>query len=327
MNNRTVPFRALLLLAAAGGALLAAAPRADAQQVYRADFHTAQWHAFEGRSGCHLIHEVPGKGVALLSHRTDRRQFISFFANSPPREELTGDLYIANAEWRPERRSHVEPIRLHPDARTARFSQRTTFRIVDALRNGRAPLIRYRNWYSDDAVEIGLTPAHFNAAYRNYLGCINRRDRVDASTATRGAVIPGRIGDPTADADPDADARQPQLPRLPPGPSADIYFATGSAGLTLDAMERIRLFARELADNPHWGIVLSIGYADTRGDEALNEQLARQRAVNVRDQLVRKGIPESRIEVETRVLARETFMEADATELARNRRVELRTAL
>ncbi len=326
MNIRT-SLQTLLLLTAVGGALLAAAPRADAQQVFRADWHTAQWHAFEGRSGCHLVHEVPGKGVALLSHRADRRQIISFFASHPPREELRGDLYIANAQWGAERRDHVEPVRVHPDDRTLRFSQRTTHRIVDALRNGRQPLIRYNNWYSDDAVEVGLTPAMFTAAYRNYLECIDRRDRIDVATATRGAVIPGSYGDPMADADADTERRQPRLPRLPAGPRQDIYFATGSSGLTLDSMERIQEFARDLDENPHWGIVLTIGYADTRGDETLNEELARRRAERVRDELVRMGIPQSRIEVETRVLTQDAFLEAGPEELARNRRVELRTAL
>lgn len=297
----------------------------DAQTSYRATPHEARWIHFEGRTGCHLIHELPGHALALLSHRTDGREIISLFFRHPPRSVQPGDLYLANPPWAGERRSHIEPVRLHPHERTVRFSQRTTRRIIDGLREGREPLIRYPNWYSDETIHVALTPAQFQGAFRAYGNCVDRQQRTDLGTATRGAVIPGATGEALADAEAGGEW-EGDLPRLPHGPRTEVYFASGSAGLTRDGLDRIRSFVRDLEDNPHWGVVLSIGYADSRGDLEINRDLARERAERVRDELVRMGVREDRIEVETRVTPQQE-PEPDALSLAENRRVELRTAL
>lgn len=314
---------AALLLSALG-----AAHAADASQVYRNDPHRAQWHAFEGRSGCHLVHELPQAGVALISYRhADGRQYLSFFARRPPRKELEGTLYIAPPPWGGGGRQRVEPLRVHPSPRTVRFSRQTTQRLLEALRNGREPQIRYTPSYSDRPVTIALTPAAFRPAHRQYLGCIDRQERVDAGVATRGAIIPGRTGEPLADAGGSGPTWEGNLPRLPRGPQTEVYFATGSAALTRDALERIREFIRHLEGNPHWGVVLATGYADARGEPEINQRLARARARAVRDELIRGGVPEERIEIEARLHEGSGAEAGSALELAEQRRVELRTAL
>ncbi len=323
MMPKIVPaslFAALLLVA------LSAAHASDSSRVHRSDTHRAQWHAFEGRSGCHLVHELPQAGVALISYRhADSRQYLSFFARRPPRQELEGTLYIAPPPWGGGERQRVEPLRVHPSSRTFRFSRRTTQRLLEALRSGREPQIRYTPSYSDRPVTIALTPAAFGPAHRQYLACIDRQERVDAGVATRGAVIPGRTGEPVADAD--GSTWEGNLPRLPRGPQTEVYFATGSAALTRDALERIREFIRHLEGNPHWGVVLATGYADGRGDSEANQRLARARAQAVRDELIRGGIPEERIEIEGHLPAEDSEEAGSALELAEQRRVELRTAL
>ncbi|BAU57503.1 OmpA/MotB domain protein precursor [Halorhodospira halochloris] len=294
-------------------------------QVHRASPHHAQWHTFEGRSGCHLVHEIASVGTALISYRhTDGRQFLSFFARTPPRSQHEGDLYISEPSWGSDRRSHIERLMVHPHQRTLRFSNRTTNRLLDALRQGLEPQFNYPSAHSDQEVKVALTPAAFQNAHRHYIECIDRHERVDAGTASRGAVIPGRTGEAMADSG--GGVWEGSLPRLPRGPRADIYFATASDDLTRDAINEIRDFVRDLEDNPHWGVVLSIGYADTRGSPQANEQLARERAQRVRDELVRLGIPERRINIEARLLESDE-LEEDTYELAKNRRVELRTAL
>ncbi len=316
--------RILAIVGAATAAISATPGLAQSDQTFRADPHSARWHAFEGRSGCHIAHEVPNQGVALISYRKDGRQYLSFFADRPPRNEQRGDLYIGLPPWAGDERTHVEPVRLHDAERTIRFSQRTSQRLIAALRSGQEPQIRYPAGYSGETQWVGLSPAAFQHAHQVYRACIQRHERVDATAATRGAVIPGATGEPTADAA--GPVWEGQLPRLPRGPRAEVYFATASDDLTRDAIERIRGFVREVEDNPHWGVVLSVGYADTRGGEAINEELALARAESVRDELVRLGLPEGRIEVEARLLDPEE-MEQDTYELATNRRVELRTAL
>lgn len=298
---------------------------AEAQTNYRASPHEARWTHFQGYAGCHVVHDLPGQATFLLTRRADGREIVSLFFRRPPREVQSGDLYLANPPWARERRRHVERVRIHPHERTVRFSQRTSRQIVDGLREGLEPLVRYDSWYSDDTFEVSVTPAHFQKAFRQYSECVDRQHRVDLGTATRGSVIPGATGERLADAG-EAPDWEGNLPRMPRGPQQDVYFASGSAGLTRDSLQRIRDFVRALEDNPHWGVVLSIGYADSRGDPELNEQVAMQRAEAVRDELVRMGVPEGRIEVDARVNP-DAVPETDTLGLANNRRVELRTAL
>ncbi|MBK1733949.1 hypothetical protein CKO15_01360 [Halorhodospira abdelmalekii] len=318
---------ALLPLALLALPVAALAGHPDLERlVHRATPHEARWHAFEGRSGCHMVHEVRGAGTAIVTYRHDNaRRFLSFFAHQPPRQLREGDLYIGEPIWRGDRRHHVERLRVHPEPRTLRFSSRTTDQLLDALRSGLEPRFRYAGGFGNQQIEIALTPASFQHAHHHFIDCIDRHERVDAGTATRGLVIPGRTGEALADSAADA-TWEGDLPRLPRGPRTEVFFATASADLTHDAINSIRGFVRDLEDNPHWGVVLSIGYADTRGAPEANEALARQRASRVRDELIRMGIPQGRIEVEARLLDPEN-REEDTLELAKNRRVELRTAL
>ena len=294
-------------------------------QLHRASLHQAQWHTFEGRSGCHMAHEISGVGTALISYRhTDGRQFLSFFTHTPPRSPREGDLYISEPNWGSDRRTHVERLRVHPHQRTLRFSNRTTNRLLDALRQGLEPQFKYASGHSDQDIQVALTPAAFQNAHRHFIECIDRHERIDAGTATRGAVIPGRTGEALADSE--EGVWEGDLPRLPRGPQTEIYFASESNDLTRAAIDKIHRFARDLEDNPHWGVVLAIGYADTRGSLQANEQLARERASRVRNELVRLGIPEKRINIKARLLENDS-REQSTYELAKNRRVELRTAL
>lgn len=321
-NIVRMPFALLFALAAAGGAYAQPEPHT---QVYRATPHQAQWHTFEGRSGCHLAHEITGVGTALISYRhTDGRQFLSFFTRTPPRTRSEGDLYISEPVWGGDRQTHVERLRVHSDQRTLRFSSRTTNRLLDALRQGLEPQFQYTSGHSEQTVKIALTPAAFQNAHRHFIACIDRHERIDAGTATRGAVIPGRTGEAMADSE--DTTWEGNLPRLPRGPRENIYFATGSSDLTRNALNQVRNFVRDLEDNPHWGVVLVVGYADTRGSQQANEQLAQQRAVSVRNELSRLGIPVERINIEARLIEADE-REQDTYELAANRRVELRTAL
>lgn len=295
-------------------------------RVYRAAPHQAQWHAFEGRSGCHLAHEISGIGTALISYRhTDGRHFLSFFTLTPPRTQSEGDLYISEPSWRSDRRNHIERLMVHPHQRTLRFSNRTTNRLIGALHRGLEPQFTYPSSFSNQQVKVALTPAAFQNAHRHFIECIDRYERVDAGTATRGRVIPGRTGEALADSE--GGAWEGSLPRLPRGPEENVYFATESSDLTRDAIDAIRQFVRKLEGNPHWGIVIVTGYADTRGSPRANEELARQRATRVRNELERLGIPEQRINIKARLLGTGGEKEEGAYELANNRRVELRTAL
>ncbi len=73
-----------------------------------------------------------------------------------------------------------------------------------------------------------------------------------------------------------------------------FYFATGSAAVTPDAQPALADIARAVKGGR--SVVVS-GFHDATGDAAANEELAKQRALAVRDALVAAGVPEEKIEL------------------------------
>jgi len=73
-----------------------------------------------------------------------------------------------------------------------------------------------------------------------------------------------------------------------------FYFAMGKADVANGADEALADVAKGVASGKK---ALVSGYHDTTGDAAVNEELAKQRAVAVRIVLVRIGVPEDKVEL------------------------------
>ncbi|MGJ7506194.1 photosynthetic reaction center cytochrome PufC [Variovorax sp. GT1P44] len=100
--------------------------------------------------------------------------------------------------------------------------------------------------------------------------------------------------------------------------SAELLFAVGSPTLSADASKALEPVILALMADPATKVTLS-GYHSATGDQAQNEELAKQRALSVRDALRAAGIAEDRI-----VLEKPQAAEANvAGEDPRARRVEL----
>lgn len=98
---------------------------------------------------------------------------------------------------------------------------------------------------------------------------------------------------------------------------AKVYFELGQAALTPDTEAALGVVV-EAANAAQAKIVLISGFHDASGDAARNAELAKQRAIAVRDFLAAKGIASERIKLSKPA---ETLGGNDANEA---RRVELR---
>ncbi|MGB4913816.1 MAG: OmpA family protein [Candidatus Dechloromonas phosphoritropha] len=76
-------------------------------------------------------------------------------------------------------------------------------------------------------------------------------------------------------------------------PLAKVYFAVGEARLTDADMAVVALTLQALAANSRTIVLLS-GFHDPSGDARQNAELARARALSVRDALVAGGVPADR---------------------------------
>lgn len=116
----------------------------------------------------------------------------------------------------------------------------------------------------------------------------------------------------------------PALAAQPPRPkSFTLYFVEGSKDeLTEDSKQVVESVFAEIARHPVPDIVV-VGHTDRVGSDPFNDNLARQRAETVRDELIRRGIAPENVVASGRG-SREPLV-ATATGVAepRNRRVEI----
>jgi hypothetical protein len=100
-------------------------------------------------------------------------------------------------------------------------------------------------------------------------------------------------------------------------PLVKVYFALGETALPADATARIDIVIEALQAAPEKKALLS-GFHDVTGTAAVNAEVARKRAIAVRDALIVAGIPAER------VLLRRPAVTLGGTEAAEARRVEVR---
>lgn len=102
----------------------------------------------------------------------------------------------------------------------------------------------------------------------------------------------------------------------------DVLFATDSAVLRADAVDRLRPLAGYLAGNP--GVRVAIdGYTDSRGTDAHNQSLSERRAESVRAALIGLGVTRARFIVAGHGEADPVAPNSTADGMRRNRRVEV----
>jgi len=92
---------------------------------------------------------------------------------------------------------------------------------------------------------------------------------------------------------PKPDSPEAARPSAPPGATLSVHFETGKSALDAEAMRVLKGFspAMKAGTNP----IDVTGFADRRGNHAANVELAKRRAIAVREALIAEGIPAERI--------------------------------
>jgi outer membrane protein OmpA-like peptidoglycan-associated protein len=100
-------------------------------------------------------------------------------------------------------------------------------------------------------------------------------------------------------------------------PAVNVYFATGKTDIDAKDRDAIATMLTYLKANPGVKAIIS-GYHDPRGDKAMNEELAKNRAKSVRDVLIASGVNPAQADMRKPVESTGSGDNAEA------RRVELR---
>jgi outer membrane protein OmpA-like peptidoglycan-associated protein len=144
----------------------------------------------------------------------------------------------------------------------------------------------------------------------------------DAEKLARGAWAAGVYG-PSVTIDNQLLVVAPSAPVAPVAlvgtapPAVNVYFATGKTDIDAKDRDAIATMLTYLKANPSVKAIIS-GYHDPRGDKAMNEELAKNRAKSVRDVLIASGVEASQFDMRKPIESTGTGDNAEA------RRVELR---
>jgi len=101
---------------------------------------------------------------------------------------------------------------------------------------------------------------------------------------------------PAPEAAAPAVAQPPAAEPVAPIPAANLFFKVDKWDLPDETVSSLEPIVAYLKANPHAAAVIS-GYHDPTGDKAHNIELAKNRAVAVRDFLMKSGIEEARIDM------------------------------
>ena len=102
--------------------------------------------------------------------------------------------------------------------------------------------------------------------------------------------------------------------------STRVFFDLGSASINEEGQDALADVITYVKQNPDQVVVLS-GYHDPTGDNARNQELAKQRAVAVKGYLLSQGLSEDRV-----VLEKPAETLGDGDSFSESRRVEVRPA-
>jgi len=134
---------------------------------------------------------------------------------------------------------------------------------------------------------------------------------------------PGMMQPVTYDADRAKREFSPVIAALPARPATFLlYFLEGKDELTPDSEREVDRVFGDIAARPY-PEVLVIGHTDAVGNTQSNDQLSRQRAQRVRDDLIKRGIPADRIVVSSRGKREPLVPTSEGVSEPQNRRVEI----
>ena len=143
--------------------------------------------------------------------------------------------------------------------------------------------------------------------------------------AYAGAQIdgPGMMQPVTYDADRAKREFSSVVAALPVRPATFLlYFLEGKDELTPDSEREVGRVFGEIAARPYPEILV-IGHTDAVGNAQFNDQLSRQRAQRVRDDLIKRGISADRIVVSSRGKREPLIPTSEGVSEPKNRRVEI----
>jgi outer membrane protein OmpA-like peptidoglycan-associated protein len=229
--------------------------------TFQEPIEDVKWEVEGDRFECRLIQPVSRFGRGEFVRRAGEKPVFRVVAGEPWLARGEASLYAAATGWQVrESDLLLGRIPVTANERSAQSSQDQAARLLTAMLEGRAPVIRHRT-AQGDRLEVRLQPVNVKDAYQQYLDCVS-------------GLLPVNF-----------DQAKFTL----------VRFEGGSYELSERAKAHLDILLDYISEDKSVNRIRLDGYSDSSGDRLLNRDISRRRALMVKNYLVAHGFDEDGI--------------------------------
>jgi len=230
---------------------------------YEATLESSTWEAGSSPLLCTLSHPVELFGTAEFYQEAGFQQRFRFFVDQAPIRKGTTTVYSRPPGWKHDQlEREIGQYNYQPGETPFRFKRDVSLRLMAELEKGMTPVFSFKDWGDGrDNVVAALSGVRFREALGKFRVCT-------------GQIIPYDF----------AKVR-----------NTGIYFATAKFTLTAKAKRQLDAVAAFLTRDPSVKHAKVEGHADDRGTHSYNNTLSEQRALAVREYLLKKKVPAEKL--------------------------------
>ncbi|MFV8833892.1 OmpA family protein [Aquisalimonas sp. APHAB1-3] len=233
-------------------------------QHYMASLSESSWYWERHANACHLMHAIPGFGLAVFTRAADGAVALRVYTGNPPAEAHTVDLWSAPRDWDASAVRRIGSVEGTPGPETFRFGPDMAVQVLRELERGAYPTLSFDDWHAPgNTLAVSLSNAGFRPKYRAFMRCqpsedaqpvTSRRDERQSHDASNAlTVLDGNAPDEIPEAtDGVVSVTTRQIPPdattitlesdngLPPSPPSRLLARHGQAVIPADLLEAER---------------------------------------------------------------------------------------
>ncbi len=245
--------------------LLATLPAAAGSLHYQASLADSSWDTSSSPLVCTLSHTVHRFGRAEFYQAAGYQVGFRFFADEVPIRKGTVKVTSRPPGWKHDQNERkIGKYTYQVDETPFRFRREISLRLLSELEQGMAPVFSFKDWGDGrDNVTAVLSGVRFLQAQAKFRRCL-------------GQLIPYKYENAS---------------------DHKIYFATAKYSLSAGEKRKLDRSVAYLLRDPSVKKVYVSGHADEVGTHAYNNELSEQRAIAIRNYLLEKKVPASKMVV------------------------------
>lgn len=250
------------LLCACGVLLANGQPHAT---EYTPPMDQSEWLVTSSVFACEMRQPVPFYGEAGFYHRAGETLAMQLRADTPRLKTGKARLTARAPVWRPKMRDvDLGLVPVTQGHRPISLNSQLSNRVLTELHAGRELVVTRYPWYgAQESTRVALSPINFQAAYQQYLKCLE-------------GLLP---------------VNYDQIAR------SSVYFPSSGDDFPKAEQRKLKHIALYVLADPKVSHLFIDGHTDSKGLREDNLELSKRRAESVQQFLIGQGIPEDKLTV------------------------------